>query len=453
MDVVILVPRREDDGWRDRVWAHCRSWWRREFPDWPLVEGHHDVGPFNRSAALNAAATLAGAWDVAVIVDADILIHPPSVHRAVEIAASTGRMTVAFEIRRDLTKYGTERIVDGYTGPWEPFIRRNWGGPGDSDHNQHSSVIAVPRALWDDIGGFDEGCSGWGLEDTCFAIDCEVMAGAPIERVWGADCWHLWHPTNRAEKHGSPTHAANMARRDRHFAAHARGDRDAVRALVAEGRDLEAARTADRIPRILHRVVPEHGPAIAETWWEAFGAMHPGWTLRTHRDPLDPADWPLISPVWPKVANGAQLADLVRLEALLRWGGFYVDQDVEPVRPLDALLGAEVVAAWEDERCIPNAVMGARPGHPLIRQALDDAMRLIRAGRSVWDAGPGVTTRLFRDDGRVLLLPPGSFYPVHYRDPERDAKLAAPPPEPWCYVRHHYWGSWLPADRQRVPAA
>jgi hypothetical protein len=52
----------------------------------------------------------------------------------------------------------------------------------------------------------------------------------------------------------------------------------------------------------------------------------------------------------------------------------------------------------------------------------------------------------------VLLLPPGSFYDVHYRDPDRDAKMLAPAP-PWSFARHMYWGSWLPVERQRVPAA
>ena len=84
------------------------------------------------------------------------------------------------------------------------------------------------------------------------------------------------------------------------------------------------ART-DAIPRILHRVVPEHSPEVAEQWWSRFGDLHPGWRRMTHRDPLDPADWPITSPHWDKVDSGAQLADLVRLEALYRWGGFYVD--------------------------------------------------------------------------------------------------------------------------------
>jgi hypothetical protein len=129
----------------------------------------------------------------------------------------------------------------------------------------------------------------------------------------------------------------------------------------------------------------------------------------THRDPLDPAHWPLTSPHWAKVTSGAQLADLVRLEALLRFGGFYLDSDCEPFRPLDPLLGAEVVAAWEDERTIPNAVLGARPDHPAIRECLVQCIASLPRG--TWEAGPGVTTRVLGKRDDVLVLPPGSFYP------------------------------------------
>ncbi len=161
-------------------------------------------------------------------------------------------------------------------------------------------------------------------------------------------------------------------------------------------------------------------------------------------DPLDPADWPLTAPHWSKAANGAQFADLIRLECLLRWGGVYVDSDCEPIHPLEPLLNLQAFAAWEDERCIPNAVMGASQGHPAIRECLD--LMLERLPGPTWPAGPGVTTAVlpWRED--VLVLPPGSFYAVHYRDPERTSKMSDPnlrKRNPWAFVLHHYAGSWL----------
>jgi len=55
-EVVVLVPRRADSGHRDSLWAFARAWWLQQHPDWPLFEGVHEYGPFNRAAAINQAA-------------------------------------------------------------------------------------------------------------------------------------------------------------------------------------------------------------------------------------------------------------------------------------------------------------------------------------------------------------------------------------------------------------
>jgi mannosyltransferase OCH1-like enzyme len=141
---------------------------------------------------------------------------------------------------------------------------------------------------------------------------------------------------------------------------------------------------------------------------------------------------------------------LVRLEALLKWGGVYIDMDMQPFRSLEPLLALTAFAAWEDERVVPNAVLGARAGHAAIRKCLDEAIKVMHRG--VWAAGPGVTTKVLTADPTVLLLPPQTFYAVHYRDPDRDTKMFDKA-GPWEYARHHYWNSWGPAATNRTPAA
>lgn len=432
--VVILVPRREGFAQRDRLWAWCKAWWAREFPELPIIEGHHNGGLFNRSAAVNTAAAKAGDWDVALIVDSDVLVDPDHVREAVRISVEQGRMVVPFTVRHNLNQRGTERIMGGERGPWEGFIAQNF-------YDQHSSVIAVPRNVWQTVGGFDETFAGWGMEDTAFAISVITLVG-PLVNMEG-ECWHLWHPTAPEGHRGTPSAIANRARGARYQAA--MGDADAIRALHAEQFPVAASSPSPAgIPRILHRVVPEEPDPQAEAWWAAFGAMHPGWDLRTHRDPLDPAAWPETAAHWKRCANGAQLAGLIRLEALWRFGGIYVDQDVEPFRPLDPLLSLQAFAAWEDERVVPDAVMGAVPGHPAIRDCLDLAITKLRKG--AWESGPGVTTKLLPGRSDVLLFPPGAFFAVHYRDPDRERLMADPATRdrhPWAFVLHHYWGSWL----------
>jgi hypothetical protein len=40
------------------------------------------------------------------------------------------------------------------------------------------------------------------------------------------------------------------------------------------------------------------------------------------------------------------------------------------------------------------------------------------------------------------LLPPGSFYPYHYREKQRSGEDFRKT-QPWAFVAHHWWGSWL----------
>ena len=131
--------------------------------------------------------------------------------------------------------------------------------------------------------------------------------------------------------------------------------------------------------------------------------------------------------------NGAQFADLIRLEALIRWGGVYVDQDVEPLRPLDVLLYVPAFAAWEDANSVPNAVMGAVPEHPAMLACLE--LMISRLPGDTWQSGPGVLTACLPGRSDVLLLPPGSFYPVHYRDPDRDTQDDSTRTPPWTFAR------------------
>lgn len=200
------------------------------------------------------------------------------------------------------------------------------------------------------------------------------------------------------------------------------------------------------IPRLLHRTVPAETPRQTEACWQTAVDLHPGWEHRTWRDPLDPADFPTTSPHWHRCTTGAQLAGLVRLEVLCRFGGVYLDSDVELFRSLDPLVGVSAFAGWEDANVVPDAVLGAEPDHPAIAACLDLALRRLcstsddwRTGNGAWSTGPGVTTTLLPGRCDVLLLPPGSFYEIHYTEKARLGEA----PMPWELGRHHWAASWL----------
>lgn len=187
---VILVPRRAHPE-RDKLWAFARARWERHFPEIPIFEGHHEDGPFNRSAAVNAAARSAGSWDLGIVIDADIFVARSQVLAAIDTAGATGRVTWAHRRWRGLHRDWTERHVRD---------RHDFGAELDRDDMDlyvertnpisWSCCIVFPRRVFDDMGGFDERFRGWGFED--MAVQSAVVGLYGHERIEG-DVYHLWH--------------------------------------------------------------------------------------------------------------------------------------------------------------------------------------------------------------------------------------------------------------------
>jgi len=124
------------------------------------------------------------------------------------------------------------------------------------------------------------------------------------------------------------------------------------------------------IPRILHfvwtgRPMPDWAEAMVERW----RTMNPGHEVRVHgREVL----LPQLERAAATARRPAQLADLLRLSALARYGGWYVDTDFWPLRPLDdairnwgltgeALFLARQVGQKGAAHAVSNGVLAARP--------------------------------------------------------------------------------------------
>jgi hypothetical protein len=292
MRTVILVPRRAHPE-RDLLWEWCKARWESLFPDWPIYEGHHDDGPFNRSAALNTASRLAGAWDLAIVIDADIFIRASQVRKAVATATKTGKVTWAHRRWRGIREDFTQRIVRD---------RRDFGPEIDREDMDilvertnpisWSCCIVIPRAVWDDMGGFDERFRGWGFEDMAFqSIVCGLYGWERIE----GDVYHLWHSrtvngSGRAAKsHGEYTpEAITNARLGRRYMValrrdHALHDRPGLPASEEERqRDIANLLRDDAKLDMLSKTL--RLPDWRE-WWPTLEELRDGW--KAERDARD----------------------------------------------------------------------------------------------------------------------------------------------------------------------
>lgn len=180
------------------------------------------------------------------------------------------------------------------------------------------------------------------------------------------------------------------------------------------------------IPRVFHQVwINRDRPALPSPYREyseRWRALHPHWQYRLWN--LENLDFELRRPdLLPQCTHYAQMADVLRLEVLYRYGGVYLDTDFEPLRPIDPVTsGVGHLFCSEDGAHLSIGIIGARPGSPLIARLLD-AMpsRLGEAPVNV-ETGPVFVTRQLLGAGfenDVRFAPSHLFYPYAWNEPHR----------------------------------
>lgn len=185
-------------------------------------------------------------------------------------------------------------------------------------------------------------------------------------------------------------------------------------------------------------------PARLDVFWDRFQELHPGWKFVTWSSSSEEAlSWMRCRSTFDAQETWAGKSDVLRYEVLAKYGGIYVDADVEPIRAFDELLDGPPFAGWEDGNMVCPTVMGSPVGHPAIEELISrlPAWAERHAGRPPNQAtGPYFLTRTWRWRDDVRLLPPVSFYPVHWSE---KVKLGGPYPSESFSV-HHWDAGWLP---------
>jgi mannosyltransferase OCH1-like enzyme len=201
------------------------------------------------------------------------------------------------------------------------------------------------------------------------------------------------------------------------------------------------------IPRTLHRVwlggraVPEE----FEGYWARWGEMHPDWVLKTWGD--DDLDWLVNRSTFDGAHNLSEASDVARFEILARYGGFYVDVDVEPLRCIEPLLRRHAVAGWEFSHRLGSAVLGSETGHPAFAALVERLPSYVEAHddeTSEKRTGPVFLTETWWRRRDVTRLARVAFYPVGWWPSER-YKLDGPYPAE-SYTNHRWAGSWVKSD-------
>jgi hypothetical protein len=191
------------------------------------------------------------------------------------------------------------------------------------------------------------------------------------------------------------------------------------------------------IPKIVHFTIPKNISEIQTVAIAKARSLLEGWEIKVWQDPIDPSQFSLSS-LWPQCNSGAQLADLVRIEAVYKFGGIYLDSDIILELPLDPLLKCgDFFVCTEDGNLATNAVFGATAGHPLLARMIES----ISSDGMDWSIPPNQTTgpaffsKVLADESESVVLPRQTFYPYNWNEDPCAS-------HPATYGVHVWAGSW-----------
>ncbi|CAG9613767.1 hypothetical protein BACCIP111899_02986 [Bacillus rhizoplanae] len=153
-----------------------------------------------------------------------------------------------------------------------------------------------------------------------------------------------------------------------------------------------------------------------------------------------------------KFRKFAFVSDYVRVYALYKFGGIYLDTDVEVFRPFDNMLHHDSFWGFEQENYIATSTIGAAKGNKLIKIFLDsyEEKNFMKADGSHDDlTNVAIVTELLKNIGLKMngeyqeIEDIGAFYPQTYFSPY-DYINCRKFITKNTYAMHHFYKSWLP---------
>jgi hypothetical protein len=187
------------------------------------------------------------------------------------------------------------------------------------------------------------------------------------------------------------------------------------------------------LPKIIHQTwKDEEVPASLAACQQSWRRFNPDWEYRlwtdADNDALVQDEFPSLLDLYRSLPRAIHRADFARVLYLWRFGGLYVDLDIEALRPADELLdgpgctlGTEPNLHAERlrgvERVVCNAAMASEPNHPFWAKMIDEIRERATRGSNdpVWMTGPLCLQAAYEAHGAglgVKLWDPDVFFPL-----------------------------------------
>ena len=171
------------------------------------------------------------------------------------------------------------------------------------------------------------------------------------------------------------------------------------------------------IPKIIHycwfgkKELPELVNKCIASWKKHL----PEYEIMFWNENNSPMDHPFVKQAM-EIHKFAFVSDYVRLWAVYKYGGIYLDTDMYAVKSLDKLLINNVFFGYEDERSenVSVGIFGATQGHKFIKQIMSVYDELILPSDLTLIAIPIIVTDVYNkyeNKHEILIYPVNYFYP------------------------------------------
>lgn len=198
------------------------------------------------------------------------------------------------------------------------------------------------------------------------------------------------------------------------------------------------------IPKLLHliwvgKVAPPETLSVYLAKWKE---LMPLWTIRLWTNDDIHEFSPEIIAKLAETNTGVQKADIMRYSIIEKYGGFYMDADMTPIKELDSLIYMSDLVVCHDNyitwEYISVGFFGAKPNHPVMKKAVEISLSAqVNTGEPHMSTGPrllglAVSTVPPVCD-KYTLLSIGTFYRA---DTSGECEI------PEKFAEHQYARNW-----------
>lgn len=208
------------------------------------------------------------------------------------------------------------------------------------------------------------------------------------------------------------------------------------------------------IPKIIHYCWfgKSEKPQLVKKCIKSWLSLHPGWELREWDEDKSPIDLPYVKNALD-AKRFAFASDYVRFYALYKFGGVYLDTDIEVIKSFDPLRDNNFFLGRESSKYINPAVIGSIAGHPFTKRILTILDDSISKG---YTAIPEILTSALERNpdcsSDVVVYDTDYFFPYNPFDADRNEvrQLMFCDLTKNTYAIHHWAQSWKYTLKERL---